>query len=709
MDINQVYANSKTNSSSFIYIPAIILLFVIIGYFAYGLYYLSEGRKMSNVTRTLVDEDTRELETYNALECSDKFKDNYLSDFYIASSAMTFLVGKQKFDYCNIEMIKNCLFMGARYIELEILGDSLSKNPIPVVTTGINQGQWQTSLNSLNFETVCMTILNYAFNKQVKTRNLPLFIYLKLTVDNNPQVLSNMTKIIKKFFPLKSDKELEFGNRFPSHLNPAESKMCNLFGQVIIWSDPTEIKNYNFSKTQLDLIDEYNKTINKFAPTRIYYKDVGNVNEKNKQAKLPQTPEDVRQNLDLLTKSNQYALTVVYPNNDEETESTNYDPEEGWSYGCQFVALNYQINDSYRKAYFEKFVTDSIVLKPLVLQRPKDVDQLKSINSMLPDSMEKINNKRKHLSFLYDDQPVFLRPYNSPAKVLCIENNTLVLKEKTDSDVKLEDTFLIQPTLINDHDSLRISLESAKFQNYYIAYDHDTFSLYDYRVQENEVDADVFRKNATFIPFKPLVTSKNSSDTNSDETDDLISFTVQSTEKQFMIYHTPSDSIIVKENDDSYKTFAQATFYIYKLPVKKLYNIRQTDSQYVRSDRGLLIKDTRNLNDSCIFDFVPEKNLPITIPDPLVENFIHIKDNNNNYWVMDNNVLKCNTRIPSIKTRFFLKKTKNSDFTQIIYGGDSKNFPVALSNDGVLRIAYENEINDNNKTSFIITASFKKA
>jgi hypothetical protein len=706
MDINQVYTNTTSNFRTLIYIPAIFLLFAIIGYFIYGLYYLSEDRKVANVTKTSVDTDTRELETYNALECTDKFKDNYLSDFYIASSAMSFLVGKQKFDYCNIEMIKNCLLLGARYLELEILGDSLGANPTAVVTTGINQGQWQTSLNSLNFETVCMTILNYAFNKEVKTHNLPLFIYLKLRVDNNPKILQNITLTIKKYFPLKSEKELEFGNRFPSNLDPASTKMCNIFNHIIIWSDPTEIKNYNFNKTQLQQIDEYNKTVNQFTPRRLYYKDVGNFNSSSSSNNTPKTPEDIRQNLDELTKSNQTSLTIVYPNNDNESESINYDPEEGWSYGCQFVALNYQSNDSHRKRYFETFATDSIVLKPLVLQRPKKQDNLKSVNSMLPDSVDKKDNKRRHLSKLYDDQPVFLRPYNNPSKVLCIENNTLVLKEKSDGDVKLEDTFLIQPSLNNENDPLRISLESPKFQNYYLAYDNDTFTLYDYRIQDSDPDADIFRQNATFTPLKPLVTSKNNNDSSQDDTDDLVSFTVQGKEKQFMIYHSPSDSIGVKENDDNYKTFAQATFYIYKLPVNKLNNIRQTDGQYVRSDKGLLIKDSRKLLDSCIFDFIPESKITVKIPEPLVDNFIHIKDTNNNYWIMDNNVLKCNTQTPSYKTRFVLKK--NKEFTQIVYGGDSKNMPVTLSGDGILRIAYENEINDKN-TNFIIAASFTKA
>jgi hypothetical protein len=706
MDTNQIYINTTPNFRKLLYIPAIFLLLVIVAYFVYGLYYLRENRKISNVTKTLVDEDTRELETYGVLECSDKFKDNYLSDFYIASSAMSFLVGKQKFDYCNIDMIKNCLLMGARYIELEIIGDSLGINPTPVVTTGINEGQWQTSLNSLNFETVCMTILNYAFNKEVKTHNLPLFIYLKLRVDNNPKILQNMALIIKKYFPLKSNKQLEFGNRFPSNLDPAEAKMCNLFNQVVIWSDPTQIKNYNFTTTQLQQIDEYNKTVNQFTPKRLYHKDVGNFNSSSKNAQNPQTPEDIRQNLDELTKSNQTGLTIVYPSNEEESESTNYDPEEAWSYGCQFVAINYQTKDSYRKTYFEKFVTDSIVIKPLILQRPKVVENVQSINSMLPDTIEKKDNKRRHLARFYDEQPIFLRPYNNPSKILSIENNTIVLKEKTDGDVSLEDTFLFNPTLINENDPLRISLESSKFQNYYLAYDNDSFSLYDYRVQENATDADEFRKNATFIPLKPLIESKNTSDTPQDNTEDLVSFTVQSTDKQFMIYHSPSDSIIAKQNDDNYKTFAQATFYINKLPVRKLNNIRQTDGQYVRSDKGLLIKDSRQLLDSCIFDFIPEIKLPVKLKEPLVDNYIHIKDNNNNYWVVDNYVLKCNARTPSFKTRFVLKK--NKEFSQILYGGDTKNIPITLSGDGILRIAYENEINDKS-TNFIIAASFTKA
>ena len=183
-----------------IYIATIIIIIGIIFYIMYLFKYMTEGSKITTIKKEYDTLDIHKIESYDVDQCLLKYKNYYLSDFYIASSANSFLVGNQKYDYTNIEMIKNCIIMGARYIELEILCDSLDINAKPIVTTGTELGQWQTSLNNINFDETCQTIFDFAFNEEVKTYQLPFFIYLKLKVNNNPSVLNKIGNTIKQFF-----------------------------------------------------------------------------------------------------------------------------------------------------------------------------------------------------------------------------------------------------------------------------------------------------------------------------------------------------------------------------------------------------------------------------------------------------------------------------------------------------------------------------
>jgi hypothetical protein len=158
---------------------------------------------------------------------------------------------------------------------------------------------------------------------------------------------------------------------------------------------------------------------------------------------------------------------------------------------------------------------------------------------------------------------------------------------------------------------------------------------------------------------------------------------------------------LTKEDDYDYTTASQATFNIYKLPVKRMYTIRQTDNQFIISESSLL-KKTNDIPG--IFDFQSEIDVTnfVGMKD-LTGKFIHIKDNKNNYWTVDKSLLRANEKKPSEKTRFYLEET--GKFTQIFY--NKTNLPVISQSDGVLRIAYKNEVNKK-ETNFIIGTSFAK-
>ena len=595
--------------------------------------------------------------------------------------------------------------MGARYIEIEVICSTLDLTAKPVVTTGIEVGQWQTSLNNIDFEEVCQTIATYAFSQEIKTYQLPFFLYIKLRVNNNPAVLGKMGKIIKQYFPFKKDKEQEFGNLFPININPSQIPMCSLFNQIVIWSDPVDTTKLDTSQT--NLVNNYINIINIYTPKRLHYTEISDQGKETSEN--ARTPEQKRQLLDDLTEQNKKSLTIVYPNKQDDTTSESYDPQESWSYGCQFVAINYQLNDDNRNTYFTKFMNDSFVLKPEPLRKPKEIVRDSNLDTMIPDESNIKDIILKRQWFFNKDKPVYFRPFNDSSKVLTIENYKLVIKTKQDDDLSIEDSFLIKPYLANANHPSKISIESVRYPNYYLVIYEDGFEISDWRTRKFDSDSAAFTTDSSFILKQGLLTTRDKA--GSEEISSLVTLCIQGKTKKVVVYHSPSQTITFKEDDDTqnYDLAINATFNMYKLPVTTAYNIRQSDNQYVKSENTLLVKNT-DVGTNSFFVFVNEselnvpgvdKNQPVQI--------IHIKDNKNNYLgIVDKSLLRSNLSSPSEKTRFYLKES--GKFTQIYYKNPKNgqpDLPVISQSDGVLRLAYPNEIGKR-ETNFIITSTFAK-
>ncbi len=680
-------------------VGVIIAVFFIVN-IGYYIYNFSEDTKLNNVINTYKKSTIPNLREFTYNDCIDKYKDRYLADFYIASSAMSFLVGDQKYDYVSVEMIKNCLLMGARYLELEVLNSSFDFNSPPIVTTGYNKGQWQTSLNNVNLELVLDAIANYAFNPEVKTHQFPLFIYLKLEV-NYPTALSKIAQLLKKYFPSKSEKNMEHGNRIVSDIDPAKTKICSLFNQVIIWSDEVSLEGYN--SDEKELIKEYTNVINKFPPIRMHYSKITSYQGDN----TPRTLPEKRASSDLLTERNKVALSIIYPHTENDTKTINYDPDDAWSYGCQFVAINYQLDDEYRNVYLEKFKIDSMVLKPSSLLKESEpsptstsLDALEN-STTLPQAPQKDMVKRQ-LVFLYENKPVYFRPYNDPNKIFSIENNQLVIKEKDEMEVDIEDCFIIRPNLRDNTDTLIISLESVKYPNKYLTYQDEDFILNDLRIKKMEKDYSDFVNNSAFLPMKGLFITR--SDTKEDSTS-TISLYLRGTKKELLGFNPISQTIInIADENQNIQIANQATMYINKLNVKLLSNLRITNGKYVHQEKGLLTANDDDLKENGVFEFINEntlENFPVA-----TGHFIHIKDYKGNYLGQDkNNTLRLTNKKPGINTRFVVDSSDS--FIIIRFAGDNANAPIIAQKDGILRLAYKNEY-DSPMTHFIIGTSYKK-
>jgi hypothetical protein len=679
----------------------ILVAFVLIN-IGYTMYYLSEDQKISNVMTTYKKEEQFKLKSrkFNYNNCMDDYKDRYLSDFYIASSSMSFLVGNQRFDYANIEMLKNCLIMGARYIELEIINDSFSQNAKPIVTTGYKDGQWQTSLNNIDFEQACDVLANYAFQPDIRSNEFPLFIYLKLKINNYAPTLSKIANIIRKKFPSKKEKNLESGNRIDFNINPADTKLCSLFNQVIIWSDPV-IFDENLSDDDKNLIKSFTETVNKYPPIRIHHTKLSDYRVTSSDRK-PKTPADYLNDQDSLTEYNRNKLSIVYPHNEDDIKTINYDPDEAWSYGCQFVGINYQLNDDNRRLYFDKFKMDSMVLKPEVLRRIIPEKKVVSIDTLVPETKEQSDYVKRQLAFIYKDQPICLRPYNEPGKVLTIEEGNLVVKDKREDELDVIDAFLIQPSLNNRDNNLIISLESVRYPNKYLIYDGSDFTIQDWRIHKFEDDSEEFVNNSSYIPMKPFTQTRSNI---KEDTSNMISFYVQNRKYNIMTYNSTKESITVEEDDSqNFELANRGTFIINKLKVQGFTNIRQLDGMYVHQEKSLLVKKKIDLDPNGLFEFSEEKTLNDF---PLIkENFIHIKDYKGNYWTVDGHVLRSNQKTPNQNTRFIIEE--NDDVVKIIFGGNEQKLPLITQSDGILRLSYNTETESPN-TQFILGMNYKKS
>jgi len=684
---------------------AIFLVVIFLMYMMFSYYYFSENRKLKKIMNNYLELKLPELKTTTKTQCDDIYSSYYLSDFYIASSANTFLIGNQKYDYVSLDMIKNVLIMGARYIELEILNDSIGPNAKPIVTTGYEQGQWQTSLNYIDFEKTCQTISEFAFNPEIKTNQLPLFIYIKLKINNDPRTVRNISKILDHFFPDSKENLKETGNRFPVDLDPSQTKMCSLFNQVIIWSDP--IITTNWTETDKTTIDNYYKIVNKYTPIRLHYTELYDyANNKNKEKlKEGKTPEDHKQESDKLTEHNRKKLCIVYPSTEMDSQSLNFDPNEGWSYGCQFVALNYQISDNNRQMYFNKFIEDSFVLKPNGLRVIQPTKKIIGLNNLVPDQKENRDQVRSLLYDIYYDQPVYFRPVSDLTKVFSHSNKYLEILEKPDDQITLDDCFLIKPSLSGTPHY--ISLVAATKPYLYLTFLDGKLIMEDWRINKQNSDTrDIFIKKATFIAMNGFTISRAGSEKN--DQDNLLSFYVSGLKKDILTYHNDSNEIIVKNDDNQdYQLATQATFNIFKISVKKMYTIRKTNGIFIKPINKLIKASSSDLDDDSFYEFINETDMGLNIPGSKKHDYIHIKNKNGGYWtIIDQFKLRTTAEKPSKFTRFYLDKMDS--INKIYYAGDDRRLPLFIQpDDGIVRLSRTNEVNTPN-TYFVFGKSYVK-
>lgn len=602
----------------------------------------------------------------------DPLEEYILADYYIASSFKTSHIGNQKYDYHSLDMIQKALQSGARYIELEICKGDLGQGAIPVIATGDANGDWISSLNSLDITDVLTIIEGNSFITKNKAINYPLFIYLYLNTDDKT-TLNTLSQNIKT----KLGKYLlspENYYKYPISLE----KICRLLNKIVIFASPryqntqleeiiiptngflNRITHLEVGKFNIDLAKEntiYNKTLSKLEQRKTlkYFK------EKYPTFKNIKYDVDYLEELknddmitDILSYYNKVGMTVVMPHTETDVFSLNYNPTYAWNTGCQFVAMNYQVKDENMSKYIRLFSNSSFILKPTALRFHREREPL-------PDMMKiyAVEDITKPTSVIPDFRPKYankliaIESLNDVGYYLTIRGENLIFTKgefKNGKISNINQCFLVKPSRDNEN-TVDFMLASAKEPTKYIVKENNYYYL---KFIGNNKE---YIKNATFSPVIPVC-----------KEDEYVSFKIQSTIDLYLSNNKRN----LKVNDSSSPVKRNSTcFRIELVPYNTKITFQHYSGKYLKSNKdGLIFLEGDSVKEAHKFELIGNYLLqPIYIKNYMGK-FVSYKDNKRIEAISIEPMLTSLFEIvDDNNTNYKLIMNKNKEFVSVMDNG----------------------------------------
>jgi hypothetical protein len=304
--------NMDENFQSYMIISFIfIILIIFIGYMIYLSKLNNRNCDYMNNLYSSVDGNVRPISD-NDPDCKFNLYDYYIKTAYNACSG-----GSYKNDFVNICNLKAVLKQGVRCVDFEIY----SVNNQPVVASSTSNDYYvKETFNSVSFASVMDTINNYAFTSGTCPNSSdPLIIHLRIK-SNNQEVYSKLADIFKSYDNIMLGKDYSFEN---SGKNLGSSPLLNFKNKVILIVD----KINNAFLENKEFLEYINLTSNSVFMRGYDYYGVKN---------NPDTQE--------LTEYNKRDMTIVFP--DKGASPANPSGALCRAYGCQMVAMRYQLVDN---------------------------------------------------------------------------------------------------------------------------------------------------------------------------------------------------------------------------------------------------------------------------------------------------------------------------------------------------------------------------
>lgn len=677
--------NTEYNNAVLI-ILALTLIFLL-----YCLYYYSFNKRVSNSISTINYPSQLTLKNLPlCIDTPDILDQNILSDYYIASSSNTICIGNLKYDYVSIDMINTVLASGARYIEIPICSSDVSQGSPPIVATGETKGEWITSLNVLSPFEVFNAIINNAFTTHLGKINYPLFVNLKLyTTDTN--TLNQLTNIIKQCL----------GN---SLLNPTPyygkpislERICILLNKIII------ISSDNYSQSTLNSIivpmggylqrvnnsdissfnanpasNNYTTVLSKTAQTKssIYmtskYPSLKSVMGKSDFLNELKTDPKIT---DVLTCYNQVGMTVICPNLETDIIPTNYNITNAMDYGCQFISLNFQVNDASMTTYTAMFKNSSFVLKPDGFRFNRTKAPTMNINDLVPDFVKQNIPIITDFYNTYNNTLISITGFSTSINpnnlgYITSTGENLIITKIQFSQITLNNVFVIVKS-INNNLSTAIMFQSALDSSMYITLNGNYF----YMTKINPlVSSDVI--NASFYPVASQV-----------GIDDYVSFQTVSSSTSIngipVFLGISNKTLSAYNKDTSISVKSAVSFKISVVPSIITVIISSINNLYMRVDKDgdLFFEDTTPTTDDFKFYI---KGLDSSKPSNIVS-FISVLNNKYILEQNDNIIVANGTNPNDVLNKFQYTKDGNINYIQ-----DTQGRYMCIDNQGLVLFNYD--------------------
>jgi hypothetical protein len=289
-----------------------LILIIFIGYMIYLSKLENSQVNFMNTLYPSVDGYIKPLNS-NDPDCNGNLFDYYIKTAYNACSG-----GSYKNSFVSTDVLKSVIKQGVRCLDFEVY--SIDDKPVVASSTS-NDYYVKETFNSVGFGKVMDTIQNYAFSGgSCPNPTDPLIIHLRIK-SNNKKMYTKLADVFKSYSNIMLGKNYSFEN---SGKNLGSLPLLTFQNKVILIVDRI---NNSFLQNE-EFLEYVNLTSNS-----IFMRGYDYYNVKNN----PDTQE--------LAQYNKTGMTIVLP--DKGVNPPNPSAILCRTYGCQMVAMRYQLVDNF--------------------------------------------------------------------------------------------------------------------------------------------------------------------------------------------------------------------------------------------------------------------------------------------------------------------------------------------------------------------------